>query len=331
MTQFVTGPQDTHNRESKFDLKIAFTDRRIVTEENALILDSRHADHLAHFGEEQLALEHDLHVKGSIIFIGDTHLCHEFNEKEFDQLIDTIEVWIKSGKIMDRVVFYGDLLHKFDPRFTKLKRNEHGSFYTNAEPYCEVIKRYNKAFAKLNRLRQVLPSETEVDYIFGNHEHDICVQHKKFYDHFISGLKALHINLLTDDFKELVTIGDEKDAIKASHIPLIKWNTEVTKRLFKTDKDVSFFRTVKEFPFYIDKKSKSKISPGDNIIGGHFHVPWAWKDDHQQSFIFAPSLIHHFSEEIPCFREGFMVINPKASKKVHMVSAAGQAMEFDLV
>lgn len=330
MTVVVREPKDTHPENTSFDLKVSFDDRRLVTEENALILSSRYADHLAYFGEEQLALQMDLHEKGNIVFIGDIHLCHEFNEKEFDRLIDTIENWVEAGKNIDRVVIYGDLIHKYDPRFTKLL-NKDGIRYTNEEPYSEVIKRFNRAYEKLNRLKQILPSETELEYIFGNHELDICRHHPEFKEHFIRGLELLHINILTDDYTKLVTIGDEKDGIKSSHRPIIKWNSEVNKRLFKTDKEVKLFSTVKGFPSFVEEDSKSKISPGDIIVGGHYHVPWAWKDENQLSFVFAPSLITIFEDDMPCFREGFMVINPKASRKVHTVSVDGLALKYDIV
>lgn len=318
----VNSPQASHAPDACFDHNVSFKDRGEVTQAKALTVQANRLADVIALSKPQNALQDDLKKDGNIVFIGDTHLCHEFNEKAFKEIITTIGKWLSEGKKISRIVFSGDLVHRFDQRFTKFSSRE---IPAPVEPEGEVIARLERAISQLQRLRDAAGPNIDIDYIFGNHELDLGKHHPQTTEILLSALKEMKINVLTKDHDALVDIGNPKDKIKMSHRPIFRWAHRYSQKFFGEGSRV-FSGVTQDLEF----RNQFEPEPGAIIAGSHYHAPVVMKNG-KVTYVSTPSLIESFEAGIDTFPEAFMVINPKGSRKIHMVKVDGQTMEYLVV
>lgn len=251
------------------------------------------------------------------IFISDTHLCHGYNEGAFDQTVRTISQWVKDGKSIDRVVFAGDLFHKFDPRYTNQFRDDQNV----TEPLVEIFDRLDHAFSKLRSLKKVLGSKISLEYVFGNHERYIFNKYPFFASYFKLQFQKMGIVVKTESDQDIVTICDQSKT-SLSHKPTFKVTHRIAKLFF--GEDTSLFRSNQHDGNLIHNYDTNKRQI---IIGAHNHIPAVFKEG-KTTFVMLPAFID-LKAPNACFPPAFTVMDTSAREpRIYFVTPNGKALGF---
>lgn len=271
--------------------------------------------------EPDKELQKDLALEGNVVFVGDVHLSGSFNDKRLKRFLETLDNWIQSGKKISRLVLMGDLINKFDPyeKGSNCKKTckqlvldlfEHDEDRDKfkfkvpekvREGFCIVQERVQRAAIRIKELADLLTSHSiPIDYIWGNHEESLELEQTGFpalMSDYKKGLEALGINLLTQRSDELVSIGHEKDKLKASHRPSFGFKKNILKALMNKVKPSAHIPKSKASAELNPSFSGSdKVADGDIILAAHQHIPFVHAND-KHAFVSAPSIVHNFNQE----------------------------------
>jgi len=249
------------------------------------------------------------------IFISDTHLCHGYNEAVFDQTVRTISQWVKEGKSIDRVVFAGDLFHKFDPRITKYSWDQP----IEREPARFVFERVRHALKKLASLKNALGKKVSLDYIYGNHELYVFEKYPALDKYFKESLKRLDIHLITDKDYQLVNLSTKSFI---SHRPKFSISHQLAKIFFGLTTPI--FSTNADFSFV---NHNFDIQKNQVVVGAHNHLPAVIKDG-KITFVMLPSF-YEVQASRENFPPAFTVLDTSAQEpRVYFVTPNGKALGF---